>query len=298
MGSEAGGTPGDEAMRVPEMPRHGRLTGRTAIVTGAGSAGSRPGSGAAIAVLLASEGADVVVLDRSAERAAHTVAAIEISGGSALAAVADITDPSACTSVVDAAAARFGGVDVLVNNAAVAPAEGASSDEMWRHVFDVNLRGAKLMSDAAIPHMTARSGGSIVMISSVSAVQAGGGIAYTAAKAGMVGLAKALAHAYGRAGIRANSILPGHLALPMGLGYEGWDGSGVNMRAMRAHASLLGTEGDGWDVAYAALFLASPESGYITAATLPVDGGSSAVMPIVMHEPLTTAATSTDQFDW
>jgi NAD(P)-dependent dehydrogenase (short-subunit alcohol dehydrogenase family) len=128
-----------------------------------------------------------------------------------------------------------------------------------------------------------------VMISSVAALQAGGGMAYSAAKAGLIGLANAMAFEYGRQGIRVNCIAPGHLALPMGLGYTGW-GDGVNLRAMRAHASLLGTEGDGWDVATTALFLASDDAKYVTAVTIPVDGGSSTVMPIVMRDYLNAAA--------
>jgi NAD(P)-dependent dehydrogenase (short-subunit alcohol dehydrogenase family) len=276
---------------LPDLPARGRLSGRTAIITGAGSQGTMPGTGAAMSVLFASEGANVVVLDVDEGRAQHTLQAVQSIGGHGVVAVTDITDEAACVRAAELAVSEFGSLDVLVNNAAIAPAEqNDNSDEMWQRVLNINLRGAKLMSDAAIAHMRPQARGSIVMISSISGFRAGGGVAYTAAKAGMIGLAKALAFNHGREGIRANVVAPGHVAIPMGLGYGGWKDGGVNMRAMRAHASLLGTEGDGWDIAYAALYLASDESRYVTAVTIPVDGGAIEVFPIVMHDRLAAAA--------
>jgi NAD(P)-dependent dehydrogenase (short-subunit alcohol dehydrogenase family) len=269
------------------------LAGRTAVITGAGSAGPMAGTGAAMAVLFAAEGASVVVLDIDQDRAGHTLAAVEAVGGKGVVSVTDITDPDACRRAGDLALATLGPIDILVNNAAIAPGEQANSEETWQAVLDINLRGAKLMTDVAIPQMAGQGRGSIVMISSIAGFRAGGGIAYSAAKAGMIGLAKALAFNHGREGIRVNVVAPGHVAIPMGLGYQGWD-NGVNLRAMRAHASLLGTEGNGWDVAYAALYLASDESRYVTAATIPVDGGTTEVFPIVMRDYLNAAAASPD----
>jgi NAD(P)-dependent dehydrogenase (short-subunit alcohol dehydrogenase family) len=175
-------------------------------------------------------------------------------------------------------------VDVLVNNAAIAPDEQSTSDETWSSVLDVNLRGAKLMTDAVVPGMRGAGRGSIIMIGSVAGLRGGAGLAYSAAKAGMIGLTKALAFSYGRDGIRANVVAPGHVAVPMGLGYSGggWDGE-VNRRRLRAKASLLGTEGTSWDVANTALFFAGDDSRYVTASVLAVDGGTTEVMPIVMH---------------
>jgi NAD(P)-dependent dehydrogenase (short-subunit alcohol dehydrogenase family) len=114
---------------------------------------------------------------------------------------------------------------------------------------------------------------------------AGGGIAYSASKGGMIAMTKAQAFEYGPFGIRVNNVAPGHVAIPMGLNFKGWGGAGTDaIRRKRAKASLLGTEGTGWDVAYAVLFLASDEASYVTGHTLPVDGGTTAVMPIVMAD--------------
>ncbi|MET0930081.1 MAG: SDR family NAD(P)-dependent oxidoreductase [Aeromicrobium sp.] len=275
---------------IPALPRLGRLAGKTAIVTGAGSAGPMAGTGAAMAILFASEGARVLVLDVDGVRAEYTARHIRDMGGSAEVFVADITDPAQCREAAEHTHASLGAVDILINNAAIAPGEQGADVDLWRRVIDIDLSGAKYMFDAVLPDMRASARGSVVMISSIAGARAGGGDAYSAAKAGMNGLARSLALHHGREGVRVNVVSPGHVAIPMGLGYGGWDTGEDNIRAMRAHASLLGTEGTGWDVAFATLFLASDESSYITGQILPVDGGAGEVMPIVMHEYLTTAA--------
>lgn len=281
----------EPALDLPDLPGCSRLRASTCIVTGAGSQGSMPGTGAAQAVLFASEGANVVVLDIDERRARHTLAAIESVGGRGIVSATDVTEPDQCLDAVALAVDHFGSIDVLVNNAAIAPDERVSSDQLWQDILNLNLRGAKLMTDAAIPQMRTGRRGSIIMISSIAALRAGGGIAYSAAKAGMIGMAKTLAFQHGREGIRANVIAPGHVAIPMGLAFKGWDDD-QNARALRASASMLGTEGDAWDVANAALFLASEESRYVTAATIPVDGGTTQVFPIVMYEHLRQVAGS------
>jgi NAD(P)-dependent dehydrogenase (short-subunit alcohol dehydrogenase family) len=270
-------------LHVPEIARDARLSGKTAIVTGAGSAGEMGGTGADISILFAAKGANVVVVDVDEVRANHTLATIERMGGSAVAALADIRQADACCSVADSAMSAFGHVDILVNNAAIAPGEQENLESMWENIIDINLKGAKLMSDAVLPGMKAQGSGSIVHISSIAGMVAGGGIAYSASKGGMIAMTRAQAFEYGPFGIRVNNVAPGHVAIPMGLNFKGWDGAGTDViRRKRAKASLLGTEGTGWDVAYAVLFLASDESGYVTGHTLPVDGGTTAVMPIVM----------------
>jgi NAD(P)-dependent dehydrogenase (short-subunit alcohol dehydrogenase family) len=272
-------------LSVPEIRRDDRLSGKTAIVTGGGSDGDLAGSGAAISVLLAAKGANVVIVDLDKGRADHTLAAIEALGSAGVIFTGDITDSAQCRAAVDFAVASYGGVDVLVNNAAIAPGEQNATEELWDRIIDLNLKAAHLMMTAAIPVMRERGGGSIVNISSVSAFRAGGGPAYSAAKGGMVALGKAVAYEQGPFGIRVNNVAPGHVALPMGLGYKGWDednSASERTRVRRARASMLGTEGNGWDIAYAVLFLASDESRYITATSLPVDGGAIEVFPIVM----------------
>jgi NAD(P)-dependent dehydrogenase (short-subunit alcohol dehydrogenase family) len=146
------------------------------------------------------------------------------------------------------------------------------------------------MVDAVVPHMRSQKKGSIINVTSIAALRGGGGIAYSASKGGLNAMTKAMAVEFGRYGIRVNNLAPGHNALPMGLGFQGWEG-GVNQRILRAEAGLLGCEGDGWDLAYAALFLASDESKWITAATIPVDAGTTEVFPLVMH-PILSAVDS------
>lgn len=272
-------------LAIPPITRDGRLQGKTAIVTGAGSAGEMGGTGADISILFAAKGANVVLVEIDEARARHTLAAIERMGGSALVAVTDITRAAQCHAAAEAAVARFGGVDILVNNAAIAPGEQENLESMWDAILNINLKGAKLMSDAVLAPMRARGGGSIVHISSIAGMISGGGIGYSASKGGMIAMARAQALDYGRDGIRVNTVAPGHVAIPMGLNFKGWDGAGSDaIRRKRARASVLGTEGTGWDIAYAALFLASDEAGYITGHTLPVDGGTTTVMPIVMAD--------------
>jgi NAD(P)-dependent dehydrogenase (short-subunit alcohol dehydrogenase family) len=272
-----------QELSLPEIRRDDRLIDKTAIVTGAGSSGSLGGSGSDIAVLFAAKGANVVIVDRDESRAFHTKAAIDGIGGRCVVSVTDITQAASCALAAEIAVNSFGRIDVLVNNAAIAPGEQENSEALWDRILDINLKGAKLMTDAVLPRMKAQRSGSVVHISSIAGLVAGGGIAYSASKGGMIAMTKAQAFEYGRMGIRVNSVAPGHVAIPMGLNFKGWEGAGSDaIRRKRARASLLGTEGTGWDVAYAVLFLASDESAYITGHTLPVDGGTTEVMPIVM----------------
>ncbi|MBS7705489.1 SDR family NAD(P)-dependent oxidoreductase [Chelatococcus asaccharovorans] len=276
-------------LEVPEISRDGRLRGKVAVVTGAGSAGTMGGTGANIAVLFAAKGAKLVLVDIDQARAEHTLSAVRALGGEAVVAIGDITRADHCRRMIETAQSAFGAIDILVNNAAIAPGEQANTEELWDRIIDINLKGAKLMSDAVLDPMKAQGRGSIVHISSIAALAAGGGIAYSASKGGMVAMTKAQAYEYGPHGIRVNNVAPGHVAIPMGLNFKGWNGAGTDaIRRKRARASLLGTEGTGWDVAYAVLFLVSDEAAYITGHTLPVDGGTTAVMPIVMAERILT----------
>lgn len=276
-------------LEVPEIVRDDRLRDRTVIVTGGGSSGDMAGTGAAMCILFAVKAANVVILDRDQDRAAHTLAAVEAEGANATVVQADITDGAQCRAAAEQAHATYGAVDVLVNNAAIAPPEQDADEALWDAIVTLNLKAAKLMSDAVLPYMRQQGRGSVVNISSIAAYEAGGGQAYSAAKAGLDGLGRAMAFHEGPHGIRVNSVAPGHVAIPMGLGFRGWDNdlaAGRATRIRRARATMLGTEGTGWDVAYATLFFASDESRYVTATSLPVDGGTTAVFPIMMWPQL------------
>lgn len=276
---------------IPEIRPDRRLEELTAIVTGGGSHGALTGSGSAIATVFAAKGANVVIADLDADRAEHTMEAVSRVGGTAAVHLADITDAGSCQGAAEFTLNSFGSIDILVNNAAIAPGEQANTEQLWDSILLLNLKAAKLMTDAVVPAMRQQGKGSVINITSISALRGGGGIAYSASKGGLNTMTKAMAFEYGRFGIRFNNVAPGHNALPMGLGFQGWNGES-NQRKLRAEAGLLGYEGNGWDIAYAALFLASDESRWVTATTIPVDAGTTQVFPIVMHPILARAAAS------
>jgi NAD(P)-dependent dehydrogenase (short-subunit alcohol dehydrogenase family) len=259
-----------------ELPEAGdpgrRLAGRVALVTGAGSAGDLPGTGVAIAALFAAHGARVGVVDVDPDRAANTVDLIELTGGEAMVVVADITEGAECERAVGEVVAQYGRLDIVVNNAAITGGGRGDEDyqQTWDRVIALNLTAVMLMSSAAVPHLREAGGGAIVNMSSIAAMRGMGGGPYGPAKAGVIGLTYDLAHALGRDNIRVNCIAPGHLYTPMG------DQGGPELRERRRRAGLLGTEGTAWDAAWAALFLSSDESRWITGVVLPVDAGTTA----------------------
>jgi NAD(P)-dependent dehydrogenase (short-subunit alcohol dehydrogenase family) len=155
----------------------GKLDGKVAIVTGAGSSGPGVGTGKATAVLLAREGAQVVLVDKFADRAEETLGMIEADGGDATVVCADLSQISACQSVVDQAVARYGAVDILVNNAAIASSTGIldTTPELYQQVVAVNMTAPFMLSKAALPHMVERGGGSIVNVTSIAAMRGRGG---------------------------------------------------------------------------------------------------------------------------
>ena len=257
------------------MPRptqfRGRLTGKTAIVTGAGSQGAGIGTGKAIAIAFALEGARVCLVDREPERAQETLREIETGSGEAFIATADVTNSADCAATVAATLQRYGRLDILVNNVGIGVGGGRVEqldEATWSRVIDVNLTSAILMCKHAIPALIATRG-SIVNIASVAALRShGGGVAYSASKAGLIAATRDLAVMYGREGVRANVVAPGHIFTPL---VEGM--LDHQAREVRRKVAPLGIEGDAWDVAAAALFLASDEARFITATCLPVDGG-------------------------
>ncbi|MFG3522832.1 SDR family NAD(P)-dependent oxidoreductase [Nocardia nova] len=267
------------------VERPGRVDGKVAIVTGAGSTpGPGIGTGKATAVALAREGAAVLLVDRYAERAEQTLRIIEEEGGKAAVFAADLTEAAACEAMVRTAVNSFGGLDILVNNVGLAAVGTVVdvSEADWDRSFDINLRTAFLSSKYAVPALAERGGGSIVNISSISALRGDGTVAYSAAKGGLLAMTVDMAYSHGRQGIRVNAIAPGHITTPMVLSVSAPGPRAEFMNTMRSEAGLLGTPGDGWDVAWAATFLASDEARWITGITLPVESGVLSVTPLMM----------------
>ena len=267
------------------VERAGRVEGKVAIVTGAGSTpGPGIGTGKATAVVLAQEGASVLLVDLYPERAEQTLQMIEEDGGKARVFAADVTRAAGCEAMVRAAVDAFGTVDILVNNVGLAQVGTVvdTTEEAWDRALDVNLRSAFLASKYAVPVMSAKGAGAIVNIASISALRGDGTVAYSAAKGGLIAMTVDMAYSHGRQGIRVNAIAPGHITTPMVLSVSAPGARAEFMNAMRAEAGLLGTPGTGWDVAWAAAFLASDEARWITGATLPVESGVLSVTPLLM----------------
>jgi NAD(P)-dependent dehydrogenase (short-subunit alcohol dehydrogenase family) len=267
------------------VTRPGRVEGKVAIVTGAGSTpGPGIGTGKASAVVLAREGAAVLLVDLHADRAELTRELIEEEGGRAAVFAADCTKSDDCAAMVQAAVDAFGTVDILVNNIGLASLGTVVdiTEEAWDRALDINLRTAFLASKHAVPVMAAKGAGSVVNISSISALRGDGTLAYSAAKAGLIGMTIDMAYSHGRDGVRVNAIAPGHITTPMVMSVSAPGPRAEFMNSMRSEAGLLGTPGDGWDVGWAATFLASDEARWITGAVLPVESGVLSVTPLMM----------------
>ena len=247
----------------------GRLAGKVAIVTGAGSRGPGVGNGKATAILFAREGARVLCADAVKDRAAETVELIRAEGGEAEAFAADVTRAPECRAMVAAAIDRWGGLDILHNNVGIESRTGVQdvTEEEWDRVMAVDLKSMMLTTQAAVPALATRGGGSIICVSSVAGMRGYGRTAYAAAKAGVIGFVTSVAVQLGPQGIRVNAIAPGLVWTPM----VGDHSSEV--REQRRKASPLGTEGTGWDVGWGAVYLASDESRWVTGHVLVIDGG-------------------------
>jgi NAD(P)-dependent dehydrogenase (short-subunit alcohol dehydrogenase family) len=261
----------------------GRLEGRVAVVVGAGQTpGDTIGNGRATASLVAREGARVVAVDRDADRAAETVSMIEAEGGDATAASADATDETACRELMEQCMGLHGRIDVLHNNVGIGGGDAGPAhivEAEWDRILSVNLKSVILPCKHVLPVMREQRGGSIVNVSSIAAVCSTGIVAYKASKAGVNAYTQSLAIGNAKYGIRANVIMPGLMNTPMAI--EGIASArGIPreelIRQRDAQVPLLGRMGTAWDVAHAALFLASDEARFITGVALPVDGGQSA----------------------
>ena len=283
--SEPSDPQGAEAVREE---RQGRLEGKVAIVTGAGQTdGERIGNGRATALLFAREGARVALLDRRREAAEQTASEISSSGGQCTVIEADVSSDEDCRRAVAACLDRLGGLDVVHHNVGIALGDGWAEGiqlEDWERIMRVNAGGALMMAKAALPVLREQGRGAITNVSSIAARVAGAAplsnppAAYKMSKAAMNALTVSLAQGYARHGVRVNAILPGLIDTPMGVDAVAKQiGIPRERYAARRDESvpLKGGMGSAWDVAYAALFLASDEARFITGVLLAVDGGQS-----------------------
>ncbi|HEY95889.1 MAG TPA: SDR family oxidoreductase [Dehalococcoidia bacterium] len=251
--------------------RKPRLEGKVAIVTGAGSRGAGIGNGKAAAVLLAREGAKVLLVDLFPARVNETLDMIVTEGGEASVFTGDVTSNEDCLKIVNTAVERYGKLDILHNNVGIDSPGGILDVEIdeWDRVMNLNLKSMVLMCRAAIPRMIANGSGSITNVSSVAALRPNNMDAYSTSKGGVIALTKTLASSYGKNNIRVNCIAPGMVYTPMVA--EGMD---EKTREKRWQSTPLQTEGTGWDIGWAAVFLNSDEATWITGTVLPVDGGA------------------------
>jgi 3-oxoacyl-[acyl-carrier protein] reductase len=245
----------------------GRLEGKVALITGAGS-----GIGRASAERFAAEGAEVVVVDLKGE--AETAAAIEAAGGEALALTTDVADEDAVAAMAAAAVERFGRVDVLMNNAGVLDDYLAAADTptvVWDRVLGVNLRAQFFTARALAPQMLERGDGAIINVASTAGLNGGnGGVAYTASKHGVIGFTRQLAFDYARKGIRCNVICPG--AVETGMTKEIFASPDAAVMAA-VESAPIGRWAQPDELANVALFLASDEASFVNGAVYLVDGG-------------------------
>lgn len=256
----------------------GILEGKVAIVTGAGS-----GIGAATATMMAAEGAAVVVADINPDTAAAVAAAITESGGVAVPSTTDIAEEDQVAAMVRLAVDRFGGLDVLHNNAALIDPAVFARDRtvadmdtaVWDRVMAVNVRGPMLGCKHAIPAMLQRGGGSIIMTSSVGAQAATvNQTAYGVSKGGVDALIKYVATGFGKRGIRCNGIAPGVALSETAL--DALPPAVLDMHLMAQPTRRLGTPED---IGEMAVFLASDKAGYINGVTIPIHGGMTIINP-------------------
>jgi NAD(P)-dependent dehydrogenase (short-subunit alcohol dehydrogenase family) len=261
-----------------------RLKDRIAIVVGAGqSPGEGVGNGRATALTFAREGAKVLCVDHNLKSAEETVALIGQNQGTAVAFRADVTKEAELEAMVADAHARWGRIDILHNNVGVSISGGDAelleiTEEAYDRCMAINLKSVILACKHVIPIMREQKSGAIVNISSMAAITTYPYVAYKASKSAMIAFTEQLAYQNAKYGIRANVILPGLMNTPMAVDTRAreFKKTRAQVEAERdAKVPLRGKMGTGWDVANAALFLASDEANFITGVTLPVDGGAS-----------------------
>lgn len=261
-----------------------RLEGKVAIVTGAGSRGPMEGTGQATAVLFARHGARVLLVDLDEQRADETRALIEKENGECSVFRADVALEADIEATVEACLERYGALHVLFNNAGL-PVVGMVTEideASLQRSLDVNLKSAVLTTKHAVPAMAKSGGGSILNVSSIDALRAGmvRNVPYAVAKGGLISLTKTTAVHHGREGIRANCLAPGMIHAPFVAHISD------EQRELRRKAGPLGIEGNAWDVAWCAVFLASDESRWISGTVIPIDAGLLAAAPLAVFNDL------------
>ena len=263
-----------------------RLKGKVALVTGCGASGPGWGNGKAMAVLFAREGARVHGCDIQESAALETQSIVQEEGGVMSVTACDVTQPDEVENLIEKCVEIHGGIDILVNNVGTARVGGVveQSLEEWRQVFDINLTSMFLAAKHAIPYMLKQGKGSIINIGSVAGVRDSGVpyVSYSASKAAVLGLSRSIALQYAKNGIRSNVLMPGLMDTPLVRQpqvslTQGYKAASIEETlAKRDQQCPMGHMGDAWDVATTALWLASDESKYVTAAEIMVDGGISA----------------------
>ncbi len=264
----------------------GRLAGKIAIVTGAGSVGPGWGNGRATAVLFAREGATVVVVDAVRAAAEATAEIIQGEGFQCGVLECDVTEEASVAAMVAEVLARHGRVDVLHNNVGGSIPGGPEemSYAQFKAQLDLNVGSVFLTCQQVLPVMVRQGAGAIVNVGSVGGARHLGHdhAGYTAGKAGLVKLGQALAVRYGRHGVRVNTVVPGLIDTPLLEVRVAKQKGRADLATLKTEAATrvpLGRRGDGWDIAYAALYLASDEARYVTGTELLVDGGLLARAP-------------------
>ena len=257
-----------------------RLHGKVAVVTGAGSSGEGVGNGKATSILFAREGANVVLVDSVLERAEETANLVRKEGAEAIVIEADVTSSSDCERMIAEAVKSIGRLDILDNNVGISTRADVLevTEAQWDHIMAVNVKSIVMTSKYAIPAMIKTGGGVIINISSIAGLRANSSTPYTTSKAAVIGLTLSMAGDHGRDGVRVNCIAPGLVYTPMVA-----PRMDQSLRQIRQEASPLGTEGTAWDVAWAAVYLASDEARWVTGGVVPVDAGLLVTSPVTYN---------------
>jgi NAD(P)-dependent dehydrogenase (short-subunit alcohol dehydrogenase family) len=251
----------------------GRLDGKVCVITGGGG-----GMGREAAVVFTAEGADVCVADVDERLAEETVSLCE-GPGDAFALGVNVAEEADVDRMCAETAARFGGIDVLYNNAGISPADDASvldtSVEAWQRVLDVNAKGVFLCCKHGIPYLLRRGGGSVINVASFVAIlgAATSQVSYTASKGAVLAMSRELAVQFARQGVRVNALCPGPVETPLLLAIYGGDPEAFARRQVHWPTGRLGKPRE---IVNAALFLASDESSFVNGAAFVVDGGLTA----------------------